>query len=498
MEFEPWGGEEDYDPDLREEEPPADIWDAAHGDPDESASGGGIPREIVLKLNNETIWKKTEKGAKFQPQAAADDVLTQVAVAIAEDGMLWAHHESIGVWSPQPNLIRNALAQTMRNAYKPYWVQTVEDLVRVKAQQMFIAPHPSVINFRNGRIRSYSPPENNMPTWRAWSVRAEPWRWQDYSTVQLPHDYVPGAQCPQFDAFLAGALGADPERIKLAWQIVAASIYSGIPVQRAVMLQGPPACGKSQLLDVIVGLVGERNTTHIPLQKLGERFNVAQVHGKALNVNADLDQVGTGETGTFKMMVAGDPVTGEHKGRSAFNFTPFAMHLFSANQVPPSDDRSGAYTRRWAVLRFDARKPGGPDTRDLGKSIVAAEAEGIICKALGYLAGLLSNGFTLQKHDQEEFQKRTDFLLSFVADEILFDPLAITPARAISAVLKLWKDETGNEHSRVTIRHLEPLFIERGAGRVQNNKVDGHQVKSVRGVGLVRSALGQSMNLWGN
>src|SRR3546814_16862113 len=67
-------------------------------------------------------------------------------------------------------------------------------------------------------------------------------------------------------------------------------------------------------------------------------------------------------TTLFRSLVTGDSMTAEHKGQAPFTFTPFATLLFSANAVPPSDDRSGAYTRRWAVLPFKTR-PDRKSTR---------------------------------------------------------------------------------------------------------------------------------------
>lgn len=456
-----------------------DPWEEHPVNPDAIAS----PGHLVLRLDASTFVTTTNRGRiVVKPATAAQVINSAAAIAVAEDGRFWAEWD--GVWQPAARVVRNAMAASMGNEYIGSVVRDVEDILRTMVPTFVVGPHPAYINLQNGMLHSTSTDQHGLPSWETWEFVGH--RPQVHSTVQLPHAYDPAATCPRFDQSLAEWL--EPEAVALAWEIIAACIYSGIPAQRAVMLQGPPGCGKSQLLDVITGLLGDSNATHIPLQNLGERFNVAQLHGKALNVHADLDQAGVGETGTFKTLVTGDSLTAEHKGQAPFQFTPFATLLFSANQVPPSDDRSGAYTRRWAVLPFrvaSGRK--AKQVRDFGKRVLLREAEGIIVKALRSLPALLARGdFAVIGAAQDEFNERTDYLLTFVREELLFDdPNAVTPTKVLSFWLDRFKEQTGNQHSRTTVKHLEPELIKRGAGRIRNNRnAQGQQVWSVKGVRL--------------
>lgn len=472
----PWGP--DGPPEPPDDYGPAgDPWAEHEAEPDETPEN-----QLLLRVDPSSFVHVSERGrVTIRPATAANTITAAAAIAVAEDGRFWAEFD--GVWQPQPRVIRNAMAASMGNQYDGRAVRDVEDIVRTIVPMFTVGPHPAYINLRNGMLHSTSVDRFGLPSWATWEFVGH--RPQVHSTVQLPHLFNPDATCPEFDHFLAESL--EPEAVKLAWEVIASCIYSGIPVQRAVMLQGPPGCGKSQLLDVITGLLGERNATHIPLQNLSERFNVAQLHGKALNVHADLDQSGVGETGTFKTLVTGDGIQGEHKGQAPFTFTPFATLLFSANAVPPSDDRSGAYTRRWAVLPFRTQiRRSGPPVRDLGKRVLLREAEGIIRRALTVLPELLARGdFAVLGAAQDEFNERTDYLLTFVREALVFEPDAFTPTKNLSWALDAFKEQTGNQHSRTTVKHLEPELVKRGAGRIRNNRdQNGRQVWSVKGVRL--------------
>lgn len=467
-------------------EPEGDPWEDQPADLD--APPPEQSRHVRVQLEPSTFTTQTKRGTKMLPASAAVELLRKIPVAVAEDGRFWAHWD--GVWRPAPGVVRYALAGSMGNEYRPDLVKGVEDILRTMIGDMTVSAHPEYINLRNGMLRSTTHDRYGAPSWEEWEKIDH--RPQVHSTVQLPHVYDSTATCPEFDKYLAGSL--TEQGVLLAWEIIAACIYSGIPAQRAVMLQGPPGCGKSQFLDVITGLLGESNTTHIPLQNLADRFNVAQLHGKALNVHADLDQAGIGETGTFKTMVTGDSLTAEHKGQNPFQFTPFATLLFSANTVPPSDDRSGAFTRRWVVLPFLPPSAKRAKVRDIGKRVLLAEADGIIRKAIPYLQQLLARGdFMVIPEAQDRFEKKTDFMRVFVEDELVFDPNAITPTRVLSNALRHWRNESGHENSRVTIAHLEPLLLERGSGPITNNKIEGKSVKSVKGISLVNPWKGQAL-----
>ena len=132
-------------------------------------------------------------------------------------------------------------------------------------------------------------------------------------------------------------------------------------------------------------------------------------------------------------------------------------------------------------------KRSGPPVRDLGKRVLLREAEGIIRRALSVLPDLLARGdFAVIGKAQDEFNERTDYLLTFVREALLFDdPSAITATKNLSWALEAFKEQTGNQHSRTTVKHLEPELVKRGAGRIRNNRdANGRQVWSVKGVRL--------------
>lgn len=370
---------------------------------------------------------------QFQAQNVAKAIRSAIPLAHGADGVLWAHSD--GRWAPHPEIVGDSLAATLGNAADPIMIGKVNMQLGPMLKKMIVGPTPDVINFRNG-----------MLDWKTMELKKhDPAK---FSTVQLPHNWNPDAECPAFDQFLAESL--PPAGVKLAWEILAVALYSGNPIQRAVMLYGPPASGKSVFLDVVGNLLGQENVARVTLQGLSGRFNTAELYGRAANICADIDATKITETGTFKLTSVNDEIQAERKNKDPFRFVSFAMQLYSANTIPASDDRTGAWTRRWALLHFPWVRP--VEKRVLGyQDVLLQEAEGIIAKAVRLIEGvLIQKDYSLIAEDQAEFERKTNYIIQFIEDELvrgdMEDELCFTSTQEAQWRYERWAREEGYEH----------------------------------------------------
>lgn len=403
-------------------------------------------RRMRVKFDSDAAFSEPDEKGKQQFQAfdTALSLKAQVDVANGDDGSLWAHSD--GIWTPQPKLIQDSLTLTLKNAYKTTMVSEVTHHVESRSPQMVVGPTPDVINFENGMLH-----------WQTGELKGhDP---AQFSTIQLPHRWNPDAECPAFDQFLEDSL--EPDTVRLAWEAVAVAIYSGNPIQRAILLHGLPGSGKSVFLDVIAGLLGQENVSRVTLQGLSGRFNAAELYGRAANICADIDATKITETGAFKMIVAGDTVQGERKNKDPFTFKPFATQFFSANEIPGSEDRSGAWTRRFAIIHFPRARRA--DEKVLSyQDVLLREAEGIIAKAVKILPEVLLRGdYSLIQSAQDEFERKTNYLLQFVEDELepgeLTDETCFVPTGEVRNRYNLWCAEEGYDHPATWKKVTETL-----------------------------------------
>ena len=215
------------------------------------------------------------------------------------------------------------------------------------------------------------------------TLKIEPHDPDLFSTIQLPVAWEPSASCPRVERFLADVLPDDAVDFMLeiiGYALVATNIY-----QRAVMLYGQAGTGKSRLLALIKALIGTDNISAQSLQDLTDnRFRSAELFGKLANICADLDARAISRTGVFKMLTGEDTVSAERKHAQPFDFTSFALPIFSANELPLSDDQSLAWFDRWLVVPMEHRFRGtdAEDRKILEKITTTLELEGLLVRAV--------------------------------------------------------------------------------------------------------------------
>lgn len=405
-------------------------------------------RRIRVKFDADQAFSEPDEKGKqhFQAYDTALAIKEAVHVANGDDGQLWAH--AAGIWTPQPKIVQDALTRALKNAYKPNMTTEVTHHIESRSPQMDVGPTPDVINFTNGMLH-----------WQTGELAEhDP---KQFSTTQLPHAWNPDAECPMFDRFLEESL--EPATVRLAWEAVAIALYSGNPIQRAVLLHGLPGSGKSVFLDVIAGLLGQENVSRVTLQGLSGRFNAAELYGRAANICADIDATKISETGAFKMIVAGDTVQGERKNKDPFTFRPFATLFFSANEIPGSEDRSGAWTRRFAIIHFPWARPAEKKVLAF-QNVLLEEAEGIIAKAVRILPEVLLRGdYSVIQKDQDDFERKTNYLLQFLDDEVEIDLSGtdesfFVPTSELRNRYNLWTAEEGYDHPATWKKVTETLI----------------------------------------
>jgi len=82
---------------------------------------------------------------------------------------------------------------------------------------------------------------------------------------------------------------------------------------------------------------------------------VAELENKLANIGDDIDNVTIKDTGTLKKMIAGNAITVEDKGEKGYTLELYATHIYSANEIPRSFDKTDGFYRRWLIIPFNAK-----------------------------------------------------------------------------------------------------------------------------------------------
>lgn len=335
-------------------------------------------------------------GKTFLPKTMAESVIYTGALANGVDGRIWAYAD--GKWSPDDNVIRNRVVHYLGEKYQPSRTTAVEHIVKASIPTITLDPVTQYINLRNGLL-----------DWETGELL--PHDPEVMSTVQLHASWDPEAQCPEFDKFLTSVVPADV--VDLAWELIGYMMFSGNPLHKAVMLTGTGRNGKGTFIRVLQALLGRENITAVTLQALAtERFAPASLFGKLANIAGDIDGNYIENTAKFKGITGEDAITAEFKNKNSFEFTPYAVPLFSANKIPGSADATTGYLSRWVVIPFPNDFTGREDRTLSERLTTPQEIDGIAAKAIPALQRLMARGNFAEtassKAAMDDFMRKVD------------------------------------------------------------------------------------------
>jgi putative DNA primase/helicase len=243
-----------------------------------------------------------------------------------------------------------------------------------------------------------------------------------YLLAQLPVEYDPDADCPRFRQFLLEIFAGDPDAQDKALLVLMLIGYTLLPISRFekfALLIGNGANGKSVLLEVLAALLGLDNVAGVPLDKLGDTFKRAHLHGKLANIVTEIEEGAVIADAEVKALTSGELTTAEHKYRNPFSFRPYATLWAATNHMPHTRDFSDALFRRACVITFNNKFEG--DRRDPRlKDALLLELPGILNLALAAIGDVLAGGAFVEPASmmqaRRDWRLEADQVLQFVED----------------------------------------------------------------------------------
>jgi putative DNA primase/helicase len=174
---------------------------------------------------------------------------------------------------------------------------------------------------------------------------------------------------------------------------------------------------------------------------------VAELYGKLANIFADLPNRRLVTSSMFKTLVSGDPITAERKHQHPFSFRNYAKLLFSANELPGTNDRTYAFYRRWLIIPFERTfngADGNPAPDHQLRAKLKQELSGILNYALLGLHRLTARGeFTETPHTlaaKQRYMHANDSVQAFIEECVTLDKDATVSKREFWDVYRSWCD----------------------------------------------------------
>lgn len=331
------------------------------GDVDVAEDHEAIARQVIeevgrggeLRYDQGLFWQWS--GAHFQSRDE-DDIRQEVAEKVKGNSLARRHNDYVSIAKTIAMLCRRPLAAQLEDG----------------------------INFANGFLDTDLKLHDHSPKYG--------------KTFTMPFNYIPerATECHKWLEYLERSWGDDPDytdKVAALQEAFAATMFGIAPkFQRAFLLHGKAGSGKTQALEVLRAMMPPSATCSIPPTLWGERFQLAPMVGKTLNICGELPEEATIDGRAFKEIVEGTIQNTEFKGGAIFPFQPIAAEWFGSNHLPRSRDTSRGFVRRWLIFDFLRVVPTGEKVVDFYKVLVAEEREAIAAWAVQGLKRLLANG----------------------------------------------------------------------------------------------------------
>jgi P4 family phage/plasmid primase-like protien len=311
-------------------------------------------------------------------------------------------------------------------------VGTIRLASKLINQPDFFALAPAGVPFRNGFLRFADGVTILEPFTAAHRIRST-----------MPYDYDQEARAARFLLYLDECFINDADK---AQKIAFLQEWIGVTLfgeawrfEVCAMLTGLTQNGKSVLIDIlsgpndhVPGLFPQAFTSTIKPQDLDGEGVRAALRGKLLNAVSEIPERDILASASFKEIVGGKLIRARELYKGSFFYRPRAGHMFSANDLPASNDYTPAFFRRFAVIHFNRHFQAHERDLKLAERIAMTELAGIALWAVEGARRALTRGSLLLPPSAEtsgfDWQQDIDPVMRWVNEttEIVATPLGTT------------------------------------------------------------------------
>lgn len=333
-------------------------------------------------------------------------------------------------------LIRSETASRLRAA-----LELAESETAVVVSARALDADPWLLNVENGTVDL-----------RTGELREH--RRDDLITKLSPVRYVPGAQSPLWDAFLARVTGGDEELQAFLQRAVGYSLTGVAHEEKLFFAHGPAASGKSTFLEAIKAVLGEYTATadfETFLKKKGDsgvRNDVARLAGIRITVGIEVERGKQLAEGLVKSLTGGDTVTARHLYKDFFEFVPQFTLWLAANDRPRVSAADSGIWRRIVQVPFTETIPE-PERDPTLKQRLQADPDiqtAILAWAIEGCRAWQEQGLNIPERVKlytEEYREENDPFADFFDERCLFESTARVRRSELRQAYEQWAKANG-------------------------------------------------------
>jgi phage/plasmid-associated DNA primase len=294
--------------------------------------------------------------------------------------------------------------------------------------------------------------------------KIEPLTPEHYATFGIKVDYDKKAKCPRWLRLLKECL-PDQETVDIVQELVGAALLARKPqtMTKATVFWGPSDSGKSNILDVITGLLTD-DPIAVEFDAFEGRHGTVPFLRHAPWVLHEAFQQGKWPfSATTKALLGHNLIHVDNKGGKLESHTFRGPVFWGTNWSPQFKEQSKAIENRLLVIKlhkvFSRTKPVGlaleadaNKFNSIAEHVLATERPGLLNWAISGLQRLRARGFFVKTQEMEEtigeMRRDGNICAGMVEDLVEFDANSMVSSGNFNAALEVWWDDTKGEETK--------------------------------------------------
>jgi len=255
---------------------------------------------------------------------------------------MWIYIE--GIYVPQAKthieeFCRNILRESYKKAIANEVIDKIQAETYIEQEELFQNEDLNLIPVRNGIY--------NLATGQLEEFNSN---YRFFTKINV--DFDSNKECLKIKKFFKEILQSE-EDVKVMQEIFGFLLYRDYSPEKAIMFNGSGRNGKSKTLDLMKRFIGADNCTNLSLEEIeNNNFAISNLFNKMANLSGDLSKTVLNNTGKFKSLTGRDLMSGDRKFLPRVDFTNYAKMIFSANELPLTQDLTEAFFNRWVLIDF--------------------------------------------------------------------------------------------------------------------------------------------------
>lgn len=309
----------------------------------------------------------------------------------------------------------------------------------------------------------------------------------------IPYDYDEAATCPTFDKFLASVTCGDADLQRVLMEYAGYCMSNTPPEygEKALILLGEGANGKSVFIDVMRTLAGDGSTSSITMADLGNETHRYQLVGKMFNVAEETPRKSMMESSSFKNLITGGTMTVKQLYHQPYSCKCTCKFIFAGNDLPSTPDLSHGLFRRLIIAPFNASFTGAKANKNIRNEIIS-ELSGVLNRVIEGYDRLKAQRWHFStaeaiEDEIEEFASSISPTEEWFSDNMRVEA-SMTGGHRMVDIYKAYRADIENSYGSKAV--LDPITFRAQVRRyVRKHTADPWNVRMNRGTGKLRGVI---------